>query len=169
MAEECFGLLAERGLYFSTVTITAKEKLCPLERTECNPDACPFARGHFDRVNGAVFDIVHQESRITRETILKYANLHQVCPFEFCLDISNWVDGIICDYNYVFDPNVCLKRYFGEGRKGEYLFLIDEAHNLVSRAREMYSASLVKEDVLLAKTPGKGALREAFQAFGRLQ
>ena len=122
VAEECFGLLAERGLYFSTVTITAKEKLCPLERTECNPDACPFARGHFDRVNGAVFDIVHQESRITRETILKYANLHQVCPFEFCLDISNWVDGVICDYNYVFDPDARLKRYFSEGVSGEYLF-----------------------------------------------
>jgi len=156
VAEECFGLLAERGLYFSTVTITAKEKLCPLERTECNPDACPFARGHFDRVNGAVFDIVHQESRITRETILKYANLHQVCPFEFCLDISNWVDGVICDYNYVFDPDARLKRYFSEGVSGEYLFLIDEAHNLVHRGREMFSAVLVKEDFLLVKKLLKG-------------
>ena len=76
----------------------------------------------------------------------------QVCPFEFCLDISSWTDGIICDYNYVFDPNVRLKRYFAEGEQtGSYLFLVDEAHNLVPRAREMYSAAVVKEDLLLAK------------------
>lgn len=156
VAEECFALLAERGLYFSTVTITAKEKLCPLEQTECNPDVCPYARGHFDRVNKAVFDIIHQESRITREIILKYAGLHQVCPFEFSLDISNWADGVICDYNYVFDPDARLKRYFSEGVSGEYIFLIDEAHNLVHRGREMFSAMLVKEDFLIAKRLLKG-------------
>ncbi len=151
VAEEALALLQKRGLFFSSVTVTAKEKLCILEQPQCNPDACPYAKGHFDRVNEAVFALINREMAVTRELIDRYAREYQVCPFEFCLDISNWVDGIICDYNYVFDPNVCLKRYFGEGRKGEYLFLIDEAHNLVSRAREMYSASLVKEDVLLAK------------------
>ncbi|MCI8659629.1 MAG: ATP-dependent DNA helicase [Lachnospiraceae bacterium] len=156
VAEECFGLLKERGLYFSTVTITAKEKLCPMDRTECNPDACSLARGHFDRVNEAVFDIIHKESMITRELVLKYSTHYQVCPFEFCLDISNWVDGIICDYNYVFDPEAKLKRYFSEGVSGEYLFLIDEAHNLVHRAREMFSAVLVKEDFLTVKRILKG-------------
>ncbi|MGN1187746.1 MAG: ATP-dependent DNA helicase, partial [Lachnospiraceae bacterium] len=85
---------------------------------------------------------------IDRETIERYAAKHTVCPFEFCLDASYWVDGIICDYNYVFDPNVYLKRYFSEGVQGDYIFLIDEAHNLVDRAREMYSAKLLKEDFL---------------------
>lgn len=151
VAEECFALLRENHLYFSTVTVTAKEKLCPLEKTECNPDACPYAKGHFDRVNDAVFDIIHEETGITREKVLQYAGAHQVCPFEFCLDISNWVDGIICDYNYVFDPDVRLKRYFSEGVSGDYLFLVDEAHNLVGRAREMYSAQIVKEDLLAVK------------------
>lgn len=152
VAEEAFQILREKGLYFKSVTITAKEKLCFLEKTECNPDACPYAKGHFDRVNDAVFDIIHQEMAITRETIIQYAKNYQVCPFEFCLDISNWTDGIICDYNYVFDPDVKLKRYFSEGSAGEtYLFLVDEAHNLVARAREMYSAVLKKEDVLLVK------------------
>ena len=150
VAEEAFSILRTRGLFFSTVTITAKEKLCFLEQPSCNPEDCPYAKGHYDRVNDAVFDIIHQESAITRERILTYAEKHRICPFEFCLDISSWVDGIICDYNYVFDPNVRLKRYFAEGGKGEYLFLVDEAHNLVSRGREMYSAALVKEDVLLA-------------------
>ena len=156
VAEEALRILRERGLIFSSVTITAKEKLCPLEKMECNPEACPYAKGHFDRVNEAVFDILHMEQEMTREKILNYAERYQVCPFEFCLDISNWTDGVICDYNYVFDPNVRLKRYFADGNKGDYIFLIDEAHNLVSRAREMYSAAIVKEDVLEVKRLIKG-------------
>lgn len=167
VAEECFGLLRERGLYFSTVTITAKEKLCPMEKTECNPDACPYAKGHFDRVNDAVYDIIHQEMGITRELVLEYAMRHQVCPFEFCLDISNWMDGVICDYNYVFDPGARLKRYFSDGVRGDYLFLIDEAHNLVNRAREMFSAVLVKEDFLAVKRILKGRSRKTERALDR--
>lgn len=151
VAEEALAILRERGLYFRSVTITAKEKLCVLETPECNPEACPRAKGHFDRVNDAVFEILHQEFGITREVVLSYAEKWNICPFEFCLDISGFVDGIICDYNYVFDPDVRLKRYFAEGTQGEYLFLVDEAHNLVSRAREMYSAALFKEDVLAVK------------------
>lgn len=158
VAEEALRILRSGGLIFSSVTITAKEKLCPLEKMECNPDHCPYAKGHFDRVNEAVFDILHLEQEVTREKILFYAEQYQVCPFEYCLDISSWTDGIICDYNYVFDPNARLKRYFSEGNKGEYLFLVDEAHNLVSRAREMYSASLKKEDFLEVKRIIKGKM-----------
>ncbi len=156
VAEEALRILRINGLCFHSVTITAKEKLCPLEKAECNPEACAFAKGHYDRVNDAVFCILQEEQEITREKILSYAGQYRVCPFEFCLDISNWTDGIICDYNYVFDPNVRLKRYFAEGNKGEYLFLIDEAHNLVTRAREMYSAVLEKEEVLSVKRIVKG-------------
>lgn len=151
VAEETFEILRGKGLYLKTVTITAKEKLCILEKPDCNPDACPYAKGHFDRINDAVYEIIHREFGITRETVLRYVEEYRVCPFEFCLDISSWVDAIICDYNYVFDPNVSLKRYFSEGISGEYLFLVDEAHNLVSRAREMYSAQILKEEVLLMK------------------
>ncbi len=153
VAEEAFAILREKGnLYFNTVTITAKEKLCVMEKPDCNPDDCPRAKGHYDRVNDAVYEILGEVEGITREKVLEYGEKYQICPFEFCLDISNWVDGIICDYNYVFDPNVRLKRYFAESEPGRaYLFLVDEAHNLVTRAREMYSASLVKEDVLLVK------------------
>lgn len=156
VAEEAFRILRSRGLVFTAVTITAKEKLCPMEKTECNPEACPYAKGHFDRVNEAVFDILHLEQEMDRETVLRYAEKYRVCPFEFCLDISSWTDGIICDYNYVFDPNVRLKRYFADGASGDYLFLVDEAHNLVSRAREMYSASVYKEDFLDVKRIIKG-------------
>lgn len=152
VAEEAMAVLRTRGLHFKSVTITAKEKLCFLEKPECNPDACPYAKGHFDRVNDAVYEMIQEEQEITREKILEYAQRWQICPFEFCLDISSWVDGIICDYNYVFDPNVRLKRYFSEGTpQNKYLFLVDEAHNLVERARKMYSAQLVKEDFLTVK------------------
>lgn len=156
VAEEAFRILRSRGLVFTAVTITAKEKLCPMEKAECNPEACPYAKGHFDRVNEAVFDILHLEQEMDRETVLRYAEKYRVCPFEFCLDISSWTDGIICDYNYVFDPNVRLKRYFADGASGDYLFLVDEAHNLVSRAREIYSASVYKEDFLEVKRIIKG-------------
>ena len=151
VAEETFATLRDRGMYLRTVTITAKEKVCFLDSPRCNPVDCPYAKGHYDRVNDAVYEIIHREFGITREVVVRYAQEYQVCPFEFCLDITGWVDGVICDYNYVFDPNARLRRYFSEGMEGEYLFLVDEAHNLVSRGREMYSASLIKEDVLLAR------------------
>lgn len=156
VAEETFSILRRRDMYLKSVTITAKEKLCFLDSPSCNPDDCLYARGHYDRVNDAVYEVIHREFSITREVILEYAERFRVCPFEFCLDISNWVDAVICDYNYVFDPNVRLRRYFSDGVSGEYLFLVDEAHNLVSRGREMYSAFLMKEDVLLAKRILKG-------------
>ena len=170
VAEEAFRILREHGMYLNTVVITAKEKLCFLEEISCNPDDCPYARGHFDRVHDAVYEIIHTEQGIGREEILRYAREYRVCPFEFCLDISNWVDGVICDYNYVFDPHVRLKRYFSEGVSGNYLFLVDEAHNLVSRGREMYSAFLIKEDVLTAKKilKGHGKLTRAFEKVNRL-
>ncbi len=151
VAEETFSLLADRGLMFKTVTITAKEKICVLEKPECNPFTCPRAKGHFDRVNDALFDMLTNEKNITRELIEVYAEKHMVCPFEFCLDLTLWADAVICDYNYVFDPTVALKRFFAGEGKNNYVFLIDEAHNLPERAREMYSATLWKEEFLSVK------------------
>ena len=151
VAEETFSLLADRGLMFKTVTITAKEKICVLEKPECNPFTCPRAKGHFDRVNDALFDMLTNEKNITRELIEIYAEKHTVCPFEFCLDLTLWADAVICDYNYVFDPTVALKRFFAGDGKNNYVFLIDEAHNLPERAREMYSGTLWKEEFLSVK------------------
>ncbi len=117
-------------------------------KADCNPDGCPYAKGHFDRVNGAIYDLMTNEDSFTRDTILTYAHRHKVCPFELSLDMSLFADCIICDYNYVFDPNVYLRRFFVDGVAGDYIFLIDEAHNLPDRAMEMFSASLYKEDFL---------------------
>ena len=151
VAQEAFEVLREKGMKYKVVTITAKEKLCFMDETKCDPVHCPYARGHFDRVNDAVYELWTMKSRYDRETIREQAEKWQVCPFEMCLDLSVWVDAVICDYNYVFDPTVHLKRFFGEGAGGDYIFLIDEAHNLAERGREMYSALLYKEDFLEAK------------------
>ena len=148
VAEEAFSVLKGKGLRYKVLTLTAKEKICPLEEAKCNPIECPYAKGHYDRVNEAVFEMLNETEVFDREAIWKQSEKWKVCPYEMTLDLSMWVDAVICDYNYVFDPNARLKRFFGDNIKGEYLFLIDEAHNLVERGREMYSASLCKERFL---------------------
>lgn len=156
VAKETFQILREHGYQAKIIQLTAKEKLCMCgedgtEALECNPVNCPYAKGHYDRVNDAVYDLLQTSDLFTREEILTQAKKYQVCPFEMSLDVATWVDNILCDYNYVFDPNVYLKRFFQEGIKGDYIFLVDEAHNLVDRSREMYSAQLYKEDMLAVK------------------
>lgn len=151
VAQQAFETLKEQALRFKVITLTAKEKICFCEEANCNPDYCPYAKGHYDRVNDAVYELITTSDDMSREVIEEQARRWNVCPFEMGLDVSLWVDGVICDYNYVFDPNAHLKRFFGDGMSGEYLFLIDEAHNLVERGREMYSAALYKEDFLEIK------------------
>lgn len=157
VAASCLDLFREQDLRIKSVILTAKEKLCPLEEMNCNPESCPYAKGHFDRINDAVFELLNTDKdQLTREVLLEHAEKCQVCPFELSLDVSTWVDAVICDYNYAFDPRAHLKRFFYEGAKADYLFLVDEAHNLVERARQMYSATICKEDFLELKRLLKG-------------
>ena len=129
VAEETFTFLKEKGLKFKVITLTAKEKICFQEETECNPkNACPYAKGHFDRINECVYELSTSGHSYDRDSLQDQARKWQVCPFEMSLDLALWADGVICDYNYVFDPNARLKRFFGEGVSGEYIFLIDETH-----------------------------------------
>ena len=171
VAEDTFLLLEGQGAMLKCVTLTAKEKICILEKTACNPSTCEWAKGHFDRINNAVFDILTHETIMTRNCILKYAKKHRVCPFEMSLDISTWCDVVIGDYNYVFDPTACLKRFFATGGENDFVFLVDEAHNLVDRAREMYSATLIKEEFTAMKKLAKPCSRKianAIEACGRI-
>ena len=168
VAMDTFAQFRENGYRGKVVQITAKEKLCKCEKPECNPDACPYAKGHFDRVNDAVFDLLGREDCFSREVLLEQADRYMVCPFELCLDVSTWSDVIVGDYNYVFDPTVYLKRFFAEGNKGEYLFLVDEAHNLVERGRQMYSERIVKEDVLAVKRLLKNHSKKVTRALERV-
>ncbi|MFZ5351602.1 MAG: ATP-dependent DNA helicase [Bacillota bacterium] len=143
--------MISRGLAFKCLVITAKEKICPKEKTICDADYCEYARGYYDRIEQAVRDVFINEDIIDKSVLCKYSEKHTVCPFELSLDISLWVDCIISDYNYVFDPRVYLKRFFAEKNKSEYIILVDEAHNLVERARDMYSAEVSKREILSLK------------------
>ena len=169
VAQDAFEILRDRGLLFKVVTITAKEKLCFCDKPECDPEKCPYAKGHYDRINDAVYELWTTEQSFDRETLLRHAQKWQVCPFEMSLDLAIWMDGVICDYNYVFDPNVCLKRFFGENVSGNYLFLIDEAHNLVDRGREMYSASICLNDVIETRKFVKPYSQKLWKKLGKVK
>lgn len=155
VAEEAFEKMRICGLKIKTITLTAKEKICFCEKRVCNPEYCKYAKGHYDRINEAILDAITYCDNFTRNVIEEYAEKHKVCPFELSLDISLWVDCVICDYNYLFDPRAYLRRFFAENN-GNYAFLIDEAHNLVDRAREMFSSELIKTHFYKIKKDYKG-------------
>jgi Rad3-related DNA helicase len=142
------------GLRLKSVSITARDKICFIdeEKRSCNPETCPYAKGHYDRINDAIYDLLSTSDSFDRDTITEYAKKHMVCPFEMSLDMSLFADAVICDYNYVFDPFVYLRRFFADGKKKDYCFLVDETHNLLDRGRDMYSAALKKESFLELKS-----------------
>lgn len=144
VAEDAFRHMTEKGLRMRVITLTARDKLCFCETRNCDPEYCSFAKGHFDRVNAAILDCVRNELIINRNTVEEYAHKHHVCPAEYQLDVSLFCDTVICDYNHAYDPKAKLQRFFQLG--GDYILLNDEAHNLVDRAREMFSAGLYKND-----------------------
>jgi DNA excision repair protein ERCC-2 len=146
VAEETLERLRQTGALVRAVTLTAKDTICFNEETRCDSDTCSFAQGHFDRVNAAIADGLALQA-LTRVAIEDLARKHRVCPFELSLDLAGYADVVIGDYNYVFDPRVSLRRLV-ESETDPPLLLIDEAHNLVDRAREMYSADLSKGPVM---------------------
>ncbi|MFC3769761.1 ATP-dependent DNA helicase [Paenibacillus sp. GCM10012303] len=165
-AEEAFAFMRSKGLHMRCVTLTAKEKICFKEETICHKDHCEYADGYYDRIQGAILDLLSEQNAITREVIETYARKHRVCPFEYSLDAAYAADAVICDYNYVYDPRIALKRLFEEQRRRTAV-LVDEAHNLVDRGREMYSAALTKAPFLELKRLAKGlspALHDAAKA-----
>lgn len=164
VAEDAMRLMQGGGLRFKSLTLRAKDKSCPNDETICTPDYCARARGHYDRVNGALLDLIAHNDLITPDIVAEYAEKHRVCPHEFALDAAIWCDLIICDYNHVFDPVVYLKRFFSE-EGGGYVFLIDEAHNLCDRVREMYTAALRKSDFSQLKS----ALKDKHSASMKLK
>ncbi len=179
VAEEAVGLMRKNGLNIKSITLTAKDKVIFDEERDLSPEENPYMLGYYDRIRPAIKDIIENENQITKEIIQKYAKKHQVDPFEFSLDVSLFCDVIICDYNYLFDPQVHLQRFFSVQDKSN-CFLIDEAHNLVSRSREMYSADLSSEPITqLAKDLSKNkkkntkvvhalqALKRSFQQDGK--
>jgi len=147
MALETVTLLNEQDLKCKSIEITSKDSICFLEERDCDPDACIYAKGFFNRLNSAVTDAFFSEDVFTKEVVEEFALKHTICPFEFSLMLSYYMNVVICDYNYAFCPKTHLKRYF-DIPEYDIKLLVDEAHNLVSRGKSMYSADLLAEDLL---------------------
>lgn len=162
VAEKALAALRGRGACVKSLTITAKDKICFNPEKACDPEECPFARGYYDRLNAAI-EAAFRQDAFTRDGLQAIARAETVCPFEFSLDLSRFVDCIICDYNYAFDPRVYLRRFFDE-ENGSYTFLVDEAHNLVDRSREMFSAEICKEPLLAVRRSLGGELPAVHRA-----
>ena len=141
VALDTMKLFEEQQSEIKTIEISAKEKICFMNECKCNPDYCPFAKNYYQKQKLAIWDLLNNGHFYSREQISEVAKKYECCPFELSLDLSLYSDVIVCDYNYLFDPQVYLKRFF-ELEETDSYFLIDEGHNLISRAREMYSKAL---------------------------
>lgn len=171
--------LFEHGVWLRSVVITAKQQMCLCAEAvrgqsglnPCNPVDCPFAKGYYDRVGSAIAELLSSGNGYPRQKIAETAKRYRICPYELSLDLSEYCDIVICDYNYVFDPSVYFRRYFSlQAPLNNYVFLIDEAHNLADRAREMYSAtvraSAFESLAVRAEEVGAGELALTAEATG---
>lgn len=147
---EAIQLLSKNGLKIKAIDITAKRKICNCNKKNCNPDDCPFAIGYFSRLKAATYEIFKQYDIFTKDVILEVANKHTICAFEFSLYLSYFCVLVIADYNYVFDPKAHLIRYFDDDTYKPKI-LVDEAHNLVSRSKDMYSATISENDIRILR------------------
>jgi len=160
--------LKAKGLKIKAITLNSKENMCLQEEVDCDPELCPYAKGFYNRLKGALEDIFVHDDVYDATLIKQYAQYHTICPHEFALEISNYSDIIICDYNYVFDPRIKLIRYFEDDYYQPKL-LIDEAHNLIDRSRSMYSASLTLSDIEALYTLIKDLKPSPQKAIGMLK
>ena len=167
VAEEAVNRLKDNGLICRNITLTAKEKICFKDKSSCNPENCEYALNYYDKVNDVIFEMLKEENNFTRENIEEYAREEKLCPFELALDLSLWCDLIICDYNYAFDPRARLKRFFEED-VNKNILLVDEGHNLVDRARNMFSAEIYKEKILKASKLVKGKAPNLYKALNSI-
>jgi len=166
VAEQAIAELRDRGLRLKSLTLTAKDKICFNPEKTCTGEECEFARGYYDRLNPALAHIFEQDA-LTREYLEAVARQYRLCPFELSLELSLYADCIIGDYNYAFDPRVYLRRFFYE-TSSDYTFLIDEAHNLVDRSREMFSAEIRKKSFLDVRRSVKGYLADVYKSLGKI-
>ncbi len=139
-ARDCLDLMAESGAIIRAVILTAKEKACA-ERHLCRKSRKMCKRSACNRIAEAALALSKLKKTVVgKEEIRAIADEYNICPYELSLTYAELCDVVICDFNYLFDPVVYIKRFFTKG--GKYAFLIDEAHNLHERAREMYSAEI---------------------------
>ncbi|RUR40331.1 ATP-dependent DNA helicase [Clostridium perfringens] len=166
IANNTLRIMREKGLSIRSVNITAKDKCCKMEEKKCIPEYCPYANGYFDRVNMALKEALKHKEEYDLEYINKLSDEYNICPFEFSLELSNFCDVVICDYNYIFDPQASLKGIL-EGKAKDYTILIDEAHNLLDRGRSMYSSKIFKDDFLKLKREFKSKDKGIYNSLDR--
>jgi DNA excision repair protein ERCC-2 len=166
IAEKTLDEMLQSGIEIKYLTLTAKEKMCLNREHYCSTDDCAYAKGYYDRMPSAR-KALFQYPAFTRHRILQLSQEYQLCPFEFSLDLALWVDVVICDFNYAFDPRVYLKRFFLDSDL-DCVFLVDEAHNLVDRAREMFSAGIRKSRFLEIRRLLKNKNSKTYKAAGRI-
>ncbi len=163
--------LFEAGAPLRTIVLSAKEQMCPVEG--CNQRTCkhncPRSASH-TKIMQAVCELLNHQNGYTSSLIKRVAEKYGVCPYELSLDLSEFCSIVICDYNYVYNPAVKLRRYFVENN-GKYVLLVDEAHNLTDRARDMFSCELHSSsfDKLLQQIPESeplyGKIKQASAVF----
>jgi len=139
-------ILKDKGLKIKAIDITAKKKICNAKMGHCNPDECPYTKDYFSKLNEATKEIFSKYDIYSEDVILEITNKYKICAFEFSLYLSYFCDIVIADYNYAFDPSARLIRYF-EDDTYKPKVLVDEAHNLVDRSRDMYSANINELDI----------------------
>lgn len=166
-AFNALSILGDRGMRMKVIEITAKEKLC-LNPGICDGSVCEFARGFYDKVRDVMIDVLNEYDFITSDILEAVAGKYNICPYYLSLELSDWCDMVICDINYYFDPKAYLKRFFADGQTEDSVLLIDEAHNLVDRGREMYSASIKKSSVLTVRKIIKPLDKRLFKALSHL-
>ncbi|TPF98075.1 helicase C-terminal domain-containing protein [Clostridium perfringens] len=166
IANNTLRIMREKGLNIRSVNITAKDKCCKMEEKKCIPEYCPYSNGYFDRVNMALKEALKHKEEYDLEYINKLSDEYNICPFEFSLELSNFCDVVICDYNYIFDPQASLKGIL-EGKAKDYTILIDEAHNLLDRGRSMYSSKIFKDDFLKLKREFKSKDKGIYNSLDR--
>ena len=166
VAEKAIDDMRQAGLHLKSVTLTAKDKICFCPASARNGESCEYAKNYYGKLRAALTD-AYQHEKLTRPVIEDLAHKHQLCPFEFSLDLALWMDCIICDYNYAFDPRVYLRRFFDDVSE-PYVFLVDESHNFPDRARSMFSAELDKDTVLALRRSVKEALPKLAKTLGHI-
>ncbi len=169
-AVDALNMFSHQGGAVKFLVLTAKEKICFKPGVECNPNECEFAEGFYDRLAAARQEMF-QKCNFVREELENTALKYRICPFEFSLEMALWSDCVIGDYNYVFDLRTKLKRFFGEDQnpsRNNFTLLVDEAHNLVDRARDMFSAELQKKDILALRRKLKEKLPGIYKSLSRI-
>ncbi len=151
VARDTIEALSKTGVILRAISLMAKDKICP-EWNVCRVDkkACRLLRNN--RLSEAALALFEAEIPcVTSDDVLRVAREFSVCPYELSLTYSELCDIVVCDFNYLFDRRAYLRRYFDFS--GEYIFLVDEAHNLPDRAREMYSSELCEDDFTFVGYP----------------